>query len=64
MKLKFMTYNIASGRCFDGEKPIDGSKFQTLYNLSRCEEVISKLDPDFLGLNEINEHDNRFNGVS
>ncbi|MBQ0124778.1 MAG: endonuclease/exonuclease/phosphatase family protein, partial [Clostridiales bacterium] len=33
-------------------------------NLSRCEEVISKLDPDFLGLNEINEHDNRFNGVS
>lgn len=64
MKLKFMTYNIASGRCYDGEKPADGSQFKPKYDLSRCISVIKANKPDFLGLNEITENDRRFGYVS
>ncbi|MCQ2770259.1 MAG: endonuclease/exonuclease/phosphatase family protein [Clostridia bacterium] len=64
MKIKFMTYNIASGNCFDGTKPEDGSKFKAHYDISRCCSVINEIKPDILGLNEINEHDTRFDSVS
>ena len=59
MKLKFMTYNIASGRVFDRPMPED-KKYKSYYDLSRCIEVIKTLNPDFLGLNEINEDEKRF----
>jgi len=59
MKLKFMTYNIASGRVFDRPMPED-KKYKTYLDLNRCIEVIKEVNPDFLGLNEINEDEKRF----
>lgn len=62
MKLKIMTYNIASCRTFDGDKPKEGEKFKMPYNPDRCCEVINKIKPDFLGLNEICEGYEKYNG--
>ncbi len=50
MKLKIMTYNIASGRTYytyaeDHKSPID---------IKECAKVIKDVDPIFCGLNEIN----------
>lgn len=64
MKLKLMTYNVASGRCYDGTMPEDGSPFRTRYDLSRCEEVIRSWNPDILGINEINNGDARYDRIN
>lgn len=56
MKLQIMTYNIASGRCYqkdtditpEGSAPVD---------LSQCTEVIRRVSPDVCGLNEINHYE-------
>lgn len=63
MKLRFLTYNIASGRCFDVKRSEDG-KLRTPYDISRCISVIKEINPDFLGLNEICENDKRHDYVS
>ncbi len=55
MKLKLMTYNIASGRCYDDTtkiKPGGG----TSQDLTRCGDVIKEIFPDICGINEINRY--------
>ncbi len=53
MKLKLMTYNVASGRTYhtyaaDKQAPVD---------IRECAAVIKKLEPTFCGLNEVNVYD-------
>lgn len=53
MKLQVMTYNIASGRCYQNDAditPEGGSRV----DLSQCAGVIRRVSPDICGLNEIN----------
>ena len=55
MKLKIMTYNIASGRCYAVDEkitPEGGAETR----LDACAEVIREVSPDFCGLNEINHY--------
>lgn len=55
MNLKVMTYNIASGRCYE-----DTSKINSLggapRDLTRCGDVIKEISPDICGINEINHY--------
>lgn len=55
MKLKVMTYNIASGRYFGDTSKIreDGS---TPEDLSKCTSVIKKQKVDICGINEIRQY--------
>ena len=58
MKLKIMTYNVASGRCYD---KMDSEK-KGYSDITKCAEVIKNEAPVFCGLNEVNFHsDNREN---
>ena len=55
MKLKIMTYNIASGRCYAiDEKVTPDGGAET--RLDACAEVIREISPDLCGLNEINHY--------
>lgn len=55
MKLKVMTYNIASGRCYEDTSKIN-SFGGTPQDLTRCGDVIKEISPDICGLNEINHY--------
>lgn len=55
MKLKVMTYNIASGRYYANDSdftPEGGS----VVDLSKSAEVIRRVSPDVCGINEINDY--------
>ena len=55
MKLKIMTYNIASGRCYADNSKISAEGGAET-RLDACAEVIRGVNPDFCGLNEINDY--------
>ena len=60
MKLKIMTYNIASGRYYHNDEDINSHGGSRVVGLSKCGDVIRQIAPDFCGLNEINmysQHD-------
>ncbi len=51
MKLKIMTYNVASGRCYFNA---DGKGENTYRDITECAKVIKAENPVFCGINEIN----------
>ncbi len=58
MKLKIMTYNVASGRCYD-KRDSEGKSYS---DITKCAEFIKSENPVFCGLNEVNFYsDNREN---
>ena len=55
MKLKVLTYNICSGHTFDTEQAINNYE----YDLSKASAVITQIDPDICGLNELDNNQKR-----
>ena len=55
MKLKIMTYNVASGRVYEDTSKIN-SYGGCPQDLSRCASIIRGISPDFCGINEINHY--------
>lgn len=53
MELTVMTYNIASGRCYQDDSHITPEGGAPV-DLSQCANVIRNVSPDLCGLNEIN----------
>ena len=55
MKLNIMTYNIASGRCYERDEDIT-HEGGSVVDLDACMAVIREHGPDLCGLNEINHY--------
>jgi len=55
MKLKIMTYNIASGRCYAKDEDVN-AQGGSIVDLDACAQVIREISPDLCGLNEINQY--------
>jgi len=55
MKIKAMTYNIASGRVYEDTSKINAYG-GTPQDLSRAAGIIRDISPDFCGINEINHY--------
>lgn len=55
MKLKIMTYNIASGRCYEKDEDVN-AQGGSIVDLDACARVIREISPDLCGLNEINSY--------
>ena len=61
MKLNIMTYNIASGRCYERDEDIT-PEGGSVVDLDACAAVIREHSPDLCGLNEINNYHRDFPG--
>ena len=59
MKLQIMTYNIASGRCYQNDRDITPEGGAPV-DLSQCADVIRRVSPDLCGLNEINVYEQSY----
>ncbi len=59
MKLNIMTYNVASGRYYKNDADIN-EHGGAITDLSKCAEVIKDVNPDFCGINEINEYEKQY----
>ena len=57
MKLRVMTYNIASGRDYGVDLENEAAEYNMGYDVTKCAEVIREATPVICGLNEINEFD-------
>lgn len=64
MKLKIMTYNIASGHTFEHVKSAEEASGRQPYDLSKCAGVIASIAPDICGMNEVDNYMSRSGWVS
>lgn len=64
MKLKIMTYNIASGHTFDHIQSAEEASGKLPYDLHKCADVIASIAPDICGMNEVDNYMSRSGRVS
>jgi len=55
MKIKVMTYNVASGRCYDDTSKLV-SHGGAPQDLTKCASIIKNISPDICGINETNHY--------